>query len=85
MLNSQALERATHSYRRGYRDGYDGKPVDQTRFSSDPMDRPFSKSDYMQGREAGRNDRYWDDIPMADKRDPAKRAELLANRPSITE
>lgn len=62
MLRPATLNRVSHSYRRGYYDGYDQKPnknmhVDRTD-SGLPM-KPFSDHDYQQGYKAGLNDFYW--------------------------
>jgi hypothetical protein len=67
MLSPATLERVSCSYRRGYYDGYDGKPevgpvaglaiVDGA--ARDPFDRPFSRFDYEQGYKAGASDKKW--------------------------
>lgn len=55
MLSPQTLERVSVSYRRGYYDGYDGKPVNNP--ARHPLDRPFANFDYDQGYKAGANDK----------------------------
>ena len=57
MLSPATLERVSVSYRRGYYDGYDGKPVDNPK--RDPLDRPFASFDYEQGYKAGASDKRW--------------------------
>lgn len=64
MLSANTLNRVSHSYRRGYYDGYDGKanqnePVPTTDMGI-PM-KPFSDYDYQEGYGAGANDRKWSD------------------------
>jgi hypothetical protein len=56
MLTPQALERATPTYRRGYRDGYNKKEKDATWSPG-----TFLHLDYNDGYDAGANDRRWDD------------------------
>ena len=58
MLSPQTLERVSVSYRRGYYDGYDGKPVGYGD-ERHPFDRPFANFDYEQGYKAGANDKKW--------------------------
>lgn len=55
MLSQSTLDRVSCSYRRGYYDGYDGKPADNR--PRDPLDRPFANFDYEPGYKAGANDR----------------------------
>lgn len=64
MLSSATLNRVSHSYRRGYYDGYDLTPP-----KNDPVPdyrgvplKPFSDYDYSEGYKAGKNDRYWADF-----------------------
>jgi hypothetical protein len=62
MLSPATLERVSHSYRRGYYDGYFGReakndPVPRTD-SGIPM-KPFSDFDYSEGHKAGANDAKW--------------------------
>jgi hypothetical protein len=57
MLSPQTLERVSCSYRRGYYDGYDGKPISIP--DRDPFDRPFANFDYEQGYSAGVSDKKW--------------------------
>ncbi len=63
MLSPQALERVSHSYRRGYYDGYYGRenqnlPIPD--YQGVPL-KPFSDFDYSEGYKAGKNDKYWND------------------------
>lgn len=62
MLSAQTLERVSSSYRRGYYDGYDGKPNANlpvpTTDSGVPL-KPFSDYDYSEGYKAGANDAKW--------------------------
>jgi hypothetical protein len=65
MLSANTLERVSHSYRRGYHDGYFGRepkndPVPHTD-SGVPL-KPFSDFDYSEGFKAGANDAYWNYI-----------------------
>jgi hypothetical protein len=70
MLTAATLNRVSGSYRRGYQDGYAGKePVGEQ--TDGPLDRPFANFDYTEGHAAGKNDRYWDDKLIADKRETA--------------
>lgn len=64
MLSPQTLERVSVSYRKGYYDGYDGKP----QHAREPLDitdtgsphlKPFANHDYEAGYKAGANDRKW--------------------------
>lgn len=62
MLTAQTLNRVSHSYRRGYYDGYEGRaaqnlPVPTTE-QGVPL-KPFSDFDYAKGFEAGANDKRW--------------------------
>lgn len=67
MLSDQMLERVSASYRRGYRDGYDGaeKSTPQTGIAAINNDtiggtiRPFANFDYDEGYRAGANDAKW--------------------------
>lgn len=64
MLSAATLNRVSHSYRRGYNDGYWGRdkrndPVPTTA-EGVPL-KPFSDFDYNEGHAAGANDRRWDD------------------------
>lgn len=81
MLSYGVLDKCTHAYRRGYRAGYDGTAMVDSNPSEGLGDRPFASSDFKEGYAAGRNDRYWDSIPLAVRCDPAMRASLLAGRP----
>ncbi len=62
-MTDAALERASFSYRKGYRDAEAMLPFSIP--NSEGIDgdssvlRPFSATDYMNGYEAGRNDFYW--------------------------
>jgi hypothetical protein len=56
MLSPTTLERVSCSYRRGYYDGYDGKPVNNP--TRHPFDHPFANHDYAAGYKAGANDKY---------------------------
>lgn len=63
MLSPATLNRVSHSYRRGYYDGYEGRenqnlPVPD--FQGVPL-KPFSDFDYSEGYKAGANDRKWAD------------------------
>jgi len=63
MLSPNTLERVSHSYRRGYYDGYYGRenkndPVVRTD-NNIPL-KPFSDFDYAEGYKAGANDAYWE-------------------------
>jgi len=63
MLSPNTLERVSHSYRRGYYDGYFGRenkndPVERTD-NGIPM-KPFSDFDYSEGYKSGANDAYWE-------------------------
>ncbi len=63
MLSAATLERVSHSYRRGYYDGYEGRgkkndPVPTTN-NGIPL-KPFSDFDYDAGHSAGANDAKWD-------------------------
>ncbi len=57
MLSPATLERVSHSYRKGYRDGWEGRNRDQNK----PIDfvKPFANYDYSEGYKAGANDRKW--------------------------
>jgi hypothetical protein len=60
MLSAQTLNRVSHSYRRGYQDGYAGRdPVGEN--TDGPFDRPFANFDYAEGHKVGANDRLWAD------------------------
>lgn len=62
MLSPTTLNRVSHSYRRGYYDGYDQKPnknLPVEIFQGVPM-KPFSDYDYSEGYKAGLNDYYWE-------------------------
>lgn len=56
MLSASQLERASFSYRQGYKDGYwrRVKGVIASGLFSD-----FAKYDYENGYDAGANDAYW--------------------------
>jgi len=62
MLSAETLNRVSHSYRRGYNDGYS-----QSEFKNDAVEKtqqgipmkPFSDFDYLEGYRAGLNDYYW--------------------------
>jgi hypothetical protein len=56
MLSPSQLERASAAYRRGYYDGYYGRP---TPAGTMPPDYSFAARDYDEGRRAGANDRLW--------------------------
>ncbi len=62
MLSPATLNRVSHSYRRGYNDGYSQAPcVNEPVVKTDagiPM-KPFSDYDYSTGYRAGLNDYYW--------------------------
>lgn len=63
MLSPATLNRVSHSYRRGYYDGYEGResannPVPD--YQGVPL-KPFSDHDYSEGFKAGANDRKWSD------------------------
>ena len=63
MLSPNTLERVSHSYRRGYYDGYFGRenrndPVPATA-EGVPL-KPFSNFDYGEGYGAGANDAKWE-------------------------
>lgn len=65
MLTTETLNRVSHSYRRGYYDGYDQKPrnnlsIDKTE-NGIPL-KPFSDFDYNEGYLAGLNDFYWENF-----------------------
>lgn len=62
MLSPATLERVSASYRRGYYDGYDGKPLADEKAPTHPFDRPFAVHDYANGHKAGANDRAWNDF-----------------------
>ena len=58
MLSAATLERVSIAYKRGYMDGYNGRPnigagVD------DQYLKPFAEGDYADGFGAGKNDRKW--------------------------
>lgn len=58
MLSPATLNRVSNSYRRGYYDGYDGKPAKNNpveTMQGVPM-KPFSDFDYTEGYKAGAND-----------------------------
>lgn len=62
MLSPATLNRVSHSYRRGYYDGYEGRenrndPV-PTADNGIPL-KPFSDFDYREGYKAGANDKRW--------------------------
>jgi hypothetical protein len=60
MISANTLSQVSNSFRRGYYDGYDGKPkVNQ--IGRHPFDRPFANFDYDEGYKAGINDRKWAD------------------------
>ncbi len=63
MLSPQTLNRVSASYRKGYYDGYDGKPqavyADFDFTSNSAVVRPFANHDYQDGYKAGANDRKW--------------------------
>ena len=67
MLSDRTLERVSDSYRRGYHDGYDGKPKAApgngiAAINHDTVGatiRPFTDFDYEQGYSAGANDAKW--------------------------
>ena len=59
MLSPSVLNRVSDSYRRGYYDGYAGKPAEDAKASTHPFDRPFANGDYANGHKAGANDRKW--------------------------
>ena len=73
MLSNRTLERVSISYRRGYRDGYDGKTqenqINQGIAGDGVALRPFANGDYESGYKAGKNDRKWNDNWLA-PRDP---------------
>lgn len=54
MMSAQALERATHGFRIGYRDGYANKP-----FSEHYEKGSFAHHDYSEGYKAGANALLW--------------------------
>lgn len=63
MLSPATLNRVSHSYRRGYYDGYEGRaaqnlPVPD--YNGVPL-KPFSDFDYDEGYKAGANDKRWSD------------------------
>ena len=63
MLSPATLERVSHSYRRGYYDGYFAReakndPVPHTA-EGVPL-KPFSNFDYDEGHKAGANDAHWE-------------------------
>lgn len=71
MLSPNTLERVSHSYRRGYYDGYYGReakndPVPQTDIGI-PL-KPFSDFDYTEGHKAGANDAYWGSMTLDERR-----------------
>ncbi len=55
MMSEKSLERVSDSYRRGYMDGYYGKPFPP--FTGFVMG--FAHSDYEFGYKAGKNDANW--------------------------
>jgi hypothetical protein len=57
MLSAQALERASHYFRRGYNDGGTLGPR-----KPPPVEGTFAHTDYNEGYKAGLNDRYWGDF-----------------------
>lgn len=67
MLSDKTLERVSMSYRRGYRDGYSGRPKATpdngiSAINNDTIGgtiRPFADYDYEQGFSAGANDARW--------------------------
>ena len=61
MLSAATLNRVSESYRRGYEDGYNRRPMIDAKSSDHPFDRPFANHDYMAGHKAGANDRKWSD------------------------
>lgn len=66
MLSPSTLERVSVSYRKGYYDGYDKKPMHKgepsLNIEGDGVQiRPFANFDYEEGYKAGANDRKWND------------------------
>lgn len=63
MLSNKTLERVSVSYRRGYRDGYSGKPAQIAENTSSMAEilwhKPFGQHDYTEGYKAGANDAHW--------------------------
>jgi hypothetical protein len=62
MLSPSTLNRVSHSYRRGYYDGYEGKPSKNDPIPTTDMGiplKPFSDFDYEEGYKAGSNDAKW--------------------------
>jgi hypothetical protein len=57
MLSAATLNRVSHSYRRGYQDGYAGKLEPIGEATDGPLDRPFANFDIREGHNAGANDR----------------------------
>lgn len=68
MLSPATLERVSHSYRRGYYDGYFAREA-----QNDPVPatdegvplKPFSDFDYNEGHKAGANDAHWSRVRAA--------------------
>lgn len=64
MLSAQTLNRVSHSYRRGYYDGYEQREAKNEAVPTTDMGiplKPFSDFDYDEGFKAGENDRRWTD------------------------
>ena len=67
MLSPKTLERVSCSYRKGYYDGYYGRPKEIlnngiSKINDDAIGgtiRPFADFDYEQGYQAGANDARW--------------------------
>ena len=54
MLTPAALDRASQGFRRGYRDGAEGRPL------VNPYEAgSFAAFDYAEGHKAGENDAAW--------------------------